>query len=256
VCIHGFTDNWRTWELVWPMLEQRHEVLAPALPGHAGGSPLPAELADDTLVEGVERAMDELGWETADVVGNSLGGYVALQLAARGRARTVVALAPAGGWAQDDPMVKERVQYFTTMRALVRQAAPFADQIVSTPEGRRRATEYTTVNYEHIPPQLLANQIRGAAACDGAEALLARSQSHGYPLDPERIACPVRILWGTEDRLLPWPQSAGRYQDLLPGADWVEMPGLGHSPQLDAPVETAELILSFTAQQLQSEERA
>lgn len=245
VCLHGFTDTWRTWELVLPMLERRHEVLAPTLPGHAGGPRLPDELDDDALVRGVERAMDEAGWEEACVVGNSLGGWVALQLAARGRARKVVALSPAGGWAEGDPMVPERLAHFATMRQLAQGAAPYADQIVATADGRRRATEYTTANFEHIPVELLAHQIRGVAGCDGAEALIARARQAGYPLATEQITCPVRILWGTEDRLLRWPQAAVRYRELLPQAEWVELPGVGHCPQLDVPAETAELILEF-----------
>lgn len=246
LCLHGFTDTWRTWELVLPRLERHHEVLAPTLPGHAGGPPLPAELDDETLAAGVERAMDEAGWDTAHVVGNSLGGWVALQLAARGRARSVVALAPAGGWAEGDPMVHERLDYFTNMRQRVRGAAPYADQIASTSDGRRRATEYITVNYDHIPADLVAHQIRGAAGCDGAEALIARAREAGYPLQADRIRCPLRVVWGTEDRLLTWPSAAVRYRELLPEAEWVELPGIGHCPQLDVPAETAELILGFT----------
>ena len=71
------------------------------------------------LVDAVERAMDEAGFETAHVAGNSLGGFVALQLAARGRARSVVALAPAGGWAADDDSYRETArQFFTAMQEL------------------------------------------------------------------------------------------------------------------------------------------
>ena len=135
VCVHGFIDTWRTWELVLPALERAHEVLAPALPGHAGGRPLAAEPDSTALVEGVERAMDEAGWETASVVGNSLGGYVALQLAARGRARSVVAFAPAGGWEDGDPIVEERFEHFRTTRELAKAAAPYADQAVSLPRA-------------------------------------------------------------------------------------------------------------------------
>lgn len=248
VCLHGFTDTWRTWELILPALERRHEVLAPTLAGHAGGPPWPAEAGEDTLAQAVERAMDEAGFETAHVVGNSLGGYVALQLASRGRARTVVALAPAGGWAEDDPIAHRRLDYFRTQQELVRGAAPYADQIVSSREGRRRATEYTTVNFEHIPADLLAHQIRGAAGCQAAPALLERAhRGSGFPLDTEAISCPVRIVWGTEDRLLSWPGAAVRYRELLPAADWIELSGLGHCPQLDSPAETAELILGFTS---------
>ena len=66
-------------------------------------------------------------------------------------------------------------------------------------------------------------------------------------LDAERITCPVRVVWGTADKLLPWPQSAARYRNqLLPHADWIELDEIGHCPQLDAPLETAQLILGFT----------
>lgn len=248
VCLHGFIDSWRTWELVLPRLERHHEVLAPALPGHAGGPPFGSEPGVETLVHGVERAMDDAGWETAHVVGNSLGGYVALQLAARGRARSVVAFAPAGGWRDGDPIVERRFEHFTTTLELARVAAPYADQAVSSPEGRRRATLYTAVNFEHIPADLLAHQIRGVAACQGAEALMNLARREGYPVDLERIDCPVRIVWGTEDQILTWPQAAVRYQERLPWADWVELPGVGHCPQLDVPTEATELILGFTTE--------
>src|SRR3954462_2053846 len=96
---------WRTWELVLPALERRHDVLAVTLAGHAGGPPLAGDAGDAgdaALADAVERAMDDAGFETAHLVVNSLGGWIALQLAVRERARSVVALAPAGGWAPGD----------------------------------------------------------------------------------------------------------------------------------------------------------
>ncbi|HEX6457709.1 MAG TPA: alpha/beta hydrolase [Thermoleophilaceae bacterium] len=248
VCLHGFTDTWRTWELVLPALERSHEVLAPTLTGHAGGAAVGGELTGSALADGVERAMDEAGFHTAHIVGNSLGGYVALQLASRGRARSVVALAPAGGWATGDTSFLQTLDYFSSMLELVKAAAPHADAIVATPEGRRRATEFITTNFEHIPPELLAHQLQGAAACTGAQLMMDLARREGWPLDAERIECPVRVVWGTADRILEWPRAAARYrQELLPQADWVELDGVGHCPQLDVPVETADLILGFTA---------
>jgi pimeloyl-ACP methyl ester carboxylesterase len=189
VLLHGFTDTWRTWELVLPALEARHDVLAVSLAGHAGGPEIDGELTDDTLAISVERAMDDAGFATAHLVGNSLGGYTALRLAARGRARTVVALAPAGGWAEGDDSYQETLRHFLTTQDLVQAAAPHA----------------------------------------------------------ERIACPVRFIWGTADRLLRWPSAAARFRAELPTADWVVLDGVGHCPQLDVPLETGQLILGFTA---------
>lgn len=247
VCLHGFTDTWRTWELVLPTLERRHEVLAPTLAGHAGGPAISGEVSDAAVADAVERAMDEAGWETADLVGNSLGGYIALQLASRGRARSVVALAPAGGWAAGDESFRDTLDYFTTMQRLLRDAAPHADAIVATPEGRRRATLMTAERFEHIPPELLAHQIRGAAACTAAAPLVAYALRHGWRVDAERIDCPLRIVWGTDDKLLRWPGAAARYREQFPQADWIELDGVGHCPQLDVPLETVELILGFSA---------
>jgi pimeloyl-ACP methyl ester carboxylesterase len=248
VCLHGFTDTWRTWELILPALERRHDVLAPTLAGHAGGPPLNGDASVDAIADAVGSAMDEAGLATAHIVGNSLGGYVALHLAARGRADSVVALAPAGGWAVGDESYRETLALFTEMQGLLMSAAPHADAIVATPEGRRRATLYTCEQYEHIPADLLAHQIRAAASCSAAAALIAYGLGHGWTLDAERIDCPVRVIWGTEDKLLPWPAAAARYRDdWLPASDWVELEGVGHCPQLDVPVECGELIAGFTA---------
>ena len=247
VCLHGFTDTWRTWELVLPALERDHDVLALTLAGHAGGPPVEGEISDAVFADAVERAMDEAGFETAHLVGNSLGGHVALQLASRGRARTVVALAPAGGWAQGDESYKDTLAYFTTKQDLLKIAAPHAEAIVASAEGRRRATLDIATNFEHIPAELLAHLMRGAASCDAVFDLIDYVAREGWSLDAERITCPVRIVWGTDDRILSWPSAAARFRnDWLPHADWVELEGIGHCPQLDVPLETAQLILGFT----------
>jgi pimeloyl-ACP methyl ester carboxylesterase len=247
VCIHGFTDTWRAWELVLPALERHHDVLAPTLPGHAGGPPAEEAMSDGLLVDALERVMDEAGWRSAHIVGNSLGGFLALQLAARGRADTVTALAPAGGWGPGDDSYRETLENFGTLQELLRSAAPHAERILASPEGRRQATRSTTVNFEHIPAELLAHQMRGVVECAGLLPLVESGVRERWVVDAEKIACPVRIVWGAEDRLLPWPSAAARYRDWLPHADWVVLDGVGHSPQLDVPLETAELILGFTS---------
>jgi pimeloyl-ACP methyl ester carboxylesterase len=247
VCLHGFTDTWRTWELVLPALERRHDVLAPTLLGHAGGPPLGAEeVSEDLVVGAVERAMDAAGFQSAHIVGSSLGGYIALQLAVRGRARSVVALAPAGGWALGDDSFRRTAAHFTAMQTLLKAAVTHVDEILASPEGRRRATQFIAVNYEHIPAELLAHQMRGVVACEAVQPLIDYALTAGWQLDAQRIECPVRMVWGTADALLQWPSAAARFrEEWLPNADWVVLDDVGHCPQLDVPTETAELILAF-----------
>ena len=223
-------------------------MFAPTLAGHAGGPALGGEVTDEALADAVEHSMDEAGLQTAHLAGNSLGGWLALKLAERGRARSVVALAPAGGWAKDDVSYLDLLALQARVIELARAAAPHAEAILSTPDGRRRATELITVNFEHIPAELLAHQLRGIAACEDGPRMIEAAARTERRLDAERITCPVRIVWGTADRLLPWPSAAARFrEEWLPQADYVVLDAVGHCPQLDVPLETAELILGLTA---------
>jgi pimeloyl-ACP methyl ester carboxylesterase len=239
-------DTWRTWELVLPLLERERDVLAPTLPGHAGGPPL-GEAASHAraAVDAIEEAMDGAGFATAHIVGNSLGGYLALRLAERGRAESVVALAPAGGWAAGDTSLSEILALQRQMHETSKAVALGAEELVADEAGRRRATQFIAEHYEHIPAELIAHQIRGVAS-EHIGTMIDRAPDEPWELDAERITCPVRVVWGIEDKLLTWPSAAARFREALPNADWVVLDGVGHSPQLDVPLETAQLILGFT----------
>jgi len=146
-----------------------------------------------------------------------------------------------------DPAFTELLRSYTRLQEQARAAAPHAKALLATRAGRRRVTEPLVVRFEHIPVDLLAHQMLGMASCRAVGPLAENALREGYALDAARIACPVRIVWGTEDRLLPWPAAATRYRrEWLPQADWVELEEVGHAPQLDVPLETAQLILGVT----------
>ena len=94
--LHGVTSSARAWDALLPKLRQRHRVFMPTLAGHCGGPPLPAGRTGvvHRIVDAACRQLDEATIDTAHVVGNSLGGWVALELARRGRAQSVLALSP------------------------------------------------------------------------------------------------------------------------------------------------------------------
>ncbi|CQD05803.1 alpha/beta hydrolase [Mycolicibacterium conceptionense] len=98
--LHPFLLSQSVWKYVAPQLAQtgRYDVFAPTMAGHHGGAHAPLLLDVASLADDVERRLDELGWTTAHIVGNSLGGWVAFELERRGRARTLTGIAPAGGW--------------------------------------------------------------------------------------------------------------------------------------------------------------
>ena len=220
VCLHGFTDTWRTWELVLPELERRHDVLALTLPGHAGGPPLD-EATDTAVADTVERALDDAGFERAHLVGNSMGAYLALLLAERDRAESVVAFAPTGGWAFGDESYREALAFFGATYERVQEAAPQADAIASSPNGKRHWTEFITTRYDR--------PLRSRRAPDRRCGAVQRHPGADRSFPSRRLECRSRedssarsrIIWGTGDRLLAWPRAAVRYREQLPNAEWV-----------------------------------
>ena len=114
ILVHGFSASWAIWKPVLPGLEQQFDVLAPTLLGHDGGPEYVAgsPANPDAMADALEREMDEAGFDRAHIVGNSLGGWLALELAARGRALTTTALSPAGGWYHGGAETKRLSRYF------------------------------------------------------------------------------------------------------------------------------------------------
>ena len=97
-----------------------------------------------------------------------------------------------------------------------------------------------------MPASLARALVAGAADCPAAMPLLLESRANGYP-DLAEIDCPVRIAWGTRDLLLPVKQLSGRFRRMVPQADWAEIPGAGHLPQIDHPAEVARLVLDVSS---------
>ena len=247
LCVHGITDTWRTWELVLPALAERHDVLAITLLGHSGGR-APGHSGDVTLKELVDEAesdMDAAGFETAHIVGNSLGGWVALELAARGRARSVVALSPAGGWDVGNRRALRTYWDLIATQRFLQLAEPIAVDLAARPRGRWLVLGNLVSDPPSVPAGLATALVRGAADCPAALPLLTESRRDGYP-DLTDIQCPVRIAWGTKDRLLPVKTLSDRLHRILPNAEWIDIEGAGHLPQVDHPELTTKLILEVS----------
>jgi pimeloyl-ACP methyl ester carboxylesterase len=87
------------WRETVPLVAVHHEVFTPIAIGHRGGPPVqrrPVTIWD--VIDAAERYLDEHGLEQPHLAGNSMGGFVALELARRGRAESVSAFSPAGLW--------------------------------------------------------------------------------------------------------------------------------------------------------------
>ncbi len=247
VLLHGITNTWRTWLPVLPALEREHDVLALTLAGHYGAAPLPAGTPPSilALTDAVEHALDESGFDAAHLVGNSLGGWVALELAKRGRASSLVALSPAGGGPRTGPAQARRVaRKIEVGYRFARLLSHVAGPLTRPPIARRALFSQLAAHPERIPPEEAAYRLRAIAGCSILHALLA-SLAGGSAEHLDEIRCPVLLVWPTGDRVLPKAQFAPSLLSALPQAKLLEPAGLGHMPMYDDPDLIAGIILDF-----------
>ncbi len=247
VLIHGITNTWRTWLPVLPALESEHDVLAFTLAGHYGAPSLPAGVQPSisALTDAAERVLDGAGFNSAHLVGNSLGGWVTLELAKRGRASSLVALSPAGGGPRTSPEQAQQVaRKIEAGHRLARLLSPVAGPLTRLPIARRALFSQMAAHPERIPPQEAAVRVRALAGCSIVQALLASIAGESAE-HLDEIRCPVLLVWPTGDRVLPKAQFAPGIISALPEAQLLEPDDVGHTPMYDDPDLIARIILDF-----------
>jgi pimeloyl-ACP methyl ester carboxylesterase len=247
VLLHGFTGTWRIWTPLLPTLEANHDVIALTLPGHHGGPALDAdEVSVTALADGLERALDAEGVQSAHLCGNSLGGWLSLELARRGRARSVVALSPAGGWneAEDVHRTSAMISRLTRVGA---RSAPFLRGPLLAPQARRAMLRQVMERGDRMPPGRMLQMLQDAGACAILDQFVRATNRDGpFTGDMSHVSCHVRIAWGQNDRVIPADRYGRPLLDRVPGAEFVVMPGVGHVPMYDDPLLVSTTILEVT----------
>jgi pimeloyl-ACP methyl ester carboxylesterase len=248
VLIHGFTATWRCWLPVLGLLVPRFEVIAPTLHGHDGG-PVPPRKAR-TLAHAVdhfEALLDELGVGTAHLAGNSMGGALALELAKRGRARSVVAISPGGGWQEGDRREVERIiRLFKRTQRSARATERHHEKLLARPGFRRIGMRDIMTRGHLVPAEEAVLLTRSSTRCSVVEDVyLTMRDGSGRVVDLDKVSAPTLVAWGELDRLLPMDRHSERFRTEIPGVQFRVMRGLGHTPMWDDPAQIAELIADF-----------
>ena len=250
VLIHGYGNTWRVWEPVLPALTKRHDVLAPTLCGHYEGERLAegVEATVGALTDGVERAMDAAGFDTAHVCGNSLGGWVALDLGRRGRARSVTCLAPAGGWEHGSRAERRLKLLFTIGRKVNDRLVPYAERLVRRPGVRKLMFRDAMRHPERLTPAQAAARMEAMTGCTVFWELMDTIMRDGGPDWLGEVNAPTLVAWPEFDRILPEQGHSEPFRELVPGAEWRILPGVGHVPMADDPALVSRTILGWAAE--------
>lgn len=241
--LHGLGASSFSWRELFPRLAPRFHLLAPDLPAHGATSAAATpDFRLETLVAGLLALLDRRGVTSYAVVGNSLGGGLALLLAAKApeRVRALALLGPA-------VVLKHYPFLFQPLRLPVLghlTALALGPWIV--PYGLKMAYH----RHELITPEVVAGYAPTFRPVSNRLGLM-RLARENDPWPPEevrrllaRIHQPVVIIWGEEDRILPASQ-ASELKALLPRAELHLLPQVGHAPQEEAPEITAEILIAF-----------
>jgi len=250
--LHPFLCSQNVWNTVAGQLADtgRFEVYAPTMLGHHGGRKSPTwMLHTELLVDDVEERMDQLGWQTAHIVGNSLGGWVAFELERRGRAKTLTAIAPAGGWSQHSVTKYETVLKFIMGGPALIAARLLGPRILGLPFARRIATLPVSGPADGPPEADLRDLVEDATHCHAYLQLLVKTLRMPGLLELASLGAPTQLVVCEKDRVFPAPRGHRYFLEHMPdSAEVIELDGVGHIPMLEAPDRVTEVIAKFIDQ--------
>lgn len=249
VLLHGVTATWRVWAPTLPYLEPHHHVLAPTLLGHAGAKAFDTSkpLSVEAIADEVEDTLDKAGVAEAHIVGNSLGGWVAVELARRRRANSLVLFSPAGASATQED-ISRVTNTFKRILGPLTWCGNHADAITSR-KALQALMLFTQVAHpSRISPAEFAASLRAVAQSRDISNLLdALSLAQMRELELGQHF-PIRLVWPQRDLVLPFNRFGLPTLQRIPDAQLTRLPGVGHVPMSDAPAKVAELILGVTTE--------
>jgi pimeloyl-ACP methyl ester carboxylesterase len=240
VLLHGLGMSRHAWDPVVPALTQRFDVIAVDLPGFGDSAPFSAsvEPVPATLAAAVGELLENLGVDRPHVVGNSLGGWVALELAGVRPVASLTLLSPAGLW-------RDRAPIYARASLLASRwlAHHVGDELSRL--ARYRPARVLILGQTHgRPTQISVEQARATIQAlgqsPGFDATLAATARRRYRAG-SALDVPVTVAFGSRDLVLLRRQS--RHLDQLPpGTQVQELPGCGHVPMSDDPQAIIDVI--------------
>jgi pimeloyl-ACP methyl ester carboxylesterase len=235
--IHPLGGELVVWEPLLDLLARERDVIAVDLPGFGGSAPLSngAPPTPRLLARSVGAFMDSLGIDRAHMAGNSLGGWVALEVARAGRALSVAGLSTAGLWKR--PLGPRPGR---DVRRIGRALLPLLPVLLRSVRARRLLLRSSVGHPERVPPAAAWRLVRSYVTSPGFEGANAAMRAAVFT-EVEQIRVPVTLAWGELDRLVRRPR------ETAPGWNTLVLPGCGHIPTWDDPEQVAEVLLQASS---------
>jgi pimeloyl-ACP methyl ester carboxylesterase len=236
VLVHCYTCSMHWWQRLEPLLARDHRVISVDLLGH-GGSEKPEEgYSIGNQADMVASVLEELDVRKALAVGQSLGGPIVTALAERHRplVRGLVVMDSAPSAEFANLPVTARIARAPVIGPALRRVT--LDSVVRNELSKAFAEGFD------VPDQFVEDLRKMTFSSFRSSVLESRDYSEERTLDDRltAVGLPLLVVFGEEDRIVK-PKAADEYRD-IPDARVVELPGIGHTPQMERPGRTAALI--------------
>lgn len=241
--LHGTGGSRTHWAPVLGRLAAEREVLLVDLPAHGESDPPGPEVVAPHAPIGYAQVlagmMEELGLEDAEIAGNSVGGWSALELAKRGCARSVVAIAPAGLWKRNDPW--KCVMQLSSQQKMGKAFGWLTPHLMRSGAGRTMLLRGTMARPRNMSAEDATELAQTFARTPFFKEHISETRQARFR-DGGKIDVPVTVAWGDRERLVP--KRARRTDELPTQTRFVTLPGCGHTPMWDDPELVARTILA------------
>lgn len=234
--IHGLGATRGIWRPQLGLLAAERDVIAVDMPGFGESPVLAGPATPWALGEAIARLCDELGIDRPHLAGNSLGGWVALEMAKADRAASTCLISPAGLWRR--PLGERRVD----ARGWARRLRPAVMAMTRVGPVREAMLRTSLGLPERAPADAGREMIAAWIDAPGYES--ANDEMRRYICeDLDLVRVPTTIVWGELDRLVSPPRPERR----PPGSRYLQLAGIGHTPNWDDPELVARLLLEASS---------
>jgi pimeloyl-ACP methyl ester carboxylesterase len=246
--VHGLSGCWQNWLENIPHFARTHRVIALDLPGF-GASPMPREpISIAGYARFLEGVCDALSIDAAGVVGNSMGGHIAAELAIASPQRVErLMLVSAAGISAELVQRNTVITGGRVLAAILTRTAARHAELAKRPGTRRIALSFVVRHPDRLSAPLAHELMEGAGKpgfVPALEAVLTHRISERLP----QIACPTSVVWGKDDHVIP-VRDAKRFGELIPDVRVEVWPDTGHVAMLERPERFNALLDAFLSEQ-------
>jgi pimeloyl-ACP methyl ester carboxylesterase len=257
VLVHGLGGQWQNWLENIPRLAQDRRVVAMDLPGF-GMTPEPEDDDDITITRygrWVNELCDRLGLDQIDLVGNSMGGYIAAEVAIQFPERVSrLVLVSAAGISSAETLQAPILTIGRVATAIASNTAARYRQLASRPITRHMSLALVARHPRLLKADLAYEGFFKGAGKPGFDDALRASLDYDFRDRLTDVKVPTLIVWGERDSIIPI-RDADEFERLIDDSRKVVMEDCGHIPMAERPEAFNEVLVDFLDEEGRADEK-